>query len=375
MLITDLNDDELIIIFSYCTESDHKQLVRTCNLFEKLIEDNFFERKCRPFLMVSHMKAHPEVFERTLNGYMKYSERIKTHQNWMYGTCRQIVFFQHRENYESLLELDSNYLYTTALGQFNLFKRRRKDGIDTDPILSIGDKNDSKIASLKRRDYMIAGCRLSGTIFTYDEENEYNEEFVRDSIDPLLDLDFVGDFFVTTSRRDTIFHKLSCELGMYTFDFSKNLNIGFNSIDINPLCDKILGAKSDSLHIIEPVKALVSNSYLNRAQIYNTKWLNNNSFVFTSNTNPLCLIDTRDFKRQEFSCGNFSATSVDYDGNNGLIYGTLLGMIILCDIRMPRTFEKVFHLDTPAICRNVKSDERHLYISTDNAIHMLNFDY
>lgn len=376
MLITDLNDDELIIIFSYCTESDHKQLVRTCTLFEKIIEENFYERICRNLLMVSHMKNYPETFERTLNGYMKYSERIRTYQNWLYGTCRQIVFFQHRENYESLLELDSSYLYSTALGQFNVFKRRRKDGIDTDPIFTVGDKSDSKISSLKRWNNVIAGCRLSGTIFTFDDENEYNEEFVRDSCDPLLDLDFVGDFFVTTSRNETAFHKLSSELGMQTFDFCKNLNIGFHSIAINPSCDKILGAKSDSLHIIEPVKTLISNSYLNRSQIYNTKWLNNNTFVFTSYSNPLCLIDTRiDFKRQEFSCGNFTATSVDYDGNNGLIYGTLLGMMVLCDLRMPRTFEKVFHLDTPVICRNVKSDERHLYVSTDNAIHLLNFDY
>lgn len=152
--------------------------------------------------------------------------------------------------------------------------------------------------------------------------------------------------------------------------------IGFHSININPSCEKILGAKSDTLQIIDPVKALIYSSYLNRSQIYHTKWLENNTFVFTSYSSPLTLIDTRvDFKRQEFSCGNFTATSMDYDGKNGLIYGTLLGMMVLCDLRMPRTFERVFHLDTVAVCRNLISDERHLYVSTDNAIHLLNFDY
>lgn len=226
MLITDLNDDELIIIFSYCSEIDHKQLLKTCKSFEKIIEENFYEKKCRNSLMVSHIKNHPELFERTLNGYMKYSERIKTYQNWLFGMCRQIVFFQHRENYETILEMDNNHLYAASLGEFNVFKRRRKDGIDVEPILTVGNKNDSKISGLKRRDNMIAGCRFSGTIFTYDDEIEYNEEFVRDSCDPLLDLDFINDFFVAVSRNETSFHKLSTELGMQTFDFCKSMPTG-----------------------------------------------------------------------------------------------------------------------------------------------------
>lgn len=375
MLITDLNVDELLIIFSYCTETDHKHLLLTCRLFAKLIEENFYEKKCRNSLMVSHLKNYPEQFERTLHGHMRYSERIKIYQNWLFGTCRQIVFFQHRENYETLLEMDGNYLYTASLGEFNVYKRRRKDGIDIDPTFSCGSKSDSKISSLKRRDDFVAGCRYSGTILTYDTESEYNEEFVRDPCDPLLDIDFSRDFFIAVSRSETTFLKLSCELGMNSFDYCKSINIGYNTVNINPECSKILGAKMETLQLIDPVKATITNSYLNRSQVFQTKWLDNSTFVYTSYSNPLSVIDTRCDKGFEFSCGNFTATSIDYDGRNGLVYGTLLGMMVLCDLRMTQTFERVFHLDTPAIVKRVISDERHLYVSTDNAIHLLNFDY
>jgi hypothetical protein len=307
---------------------------------------------------------------------MKYAERLRVHQNWMYGTCRQMLSNQHRENYETHLEMDGVNLYTAALGEFNVYGRNHCDGFDIKPLFNAGNKNDSKITSLKRRGDMVVGSRAIGTIFTYDDENEYNEEFVRDSCDPLLDLDFYDENFVTVSRSETNFHRLSSELGMQTFDYVTSMNMGFNSINFNPTGEKILGSKLESLHLIDPVRNLVVNSYLNRSQVYQNKWLNSTSFVFTSYSSPLSLIDVRtDFKRKEFSCGNFTATSIDYDGRYGIIYGTLLGMMVLCDLRNMRTFERVFHLDTPAVCKHIVCDESHLYVSTDNAIHLLNFNF
>ncbi|KAG5671394.1 hypothetical protein PVAND_001592 [Polypedilum vanderplanki] len=375
MFITDLNIDELVIIFSYCNEIDHKNISKVCSLFEKIIEEHFFERKCRDSLMVTHMKNHYELFERTFKGDMKYADRLKIYQNWMYGTCQQIVFFQHRENYETILEMNYNYLYTSSLGKFNVYKRN-KNGIETKQFFSNGSDNTSRISSLKRRGNLIAGCKMNGSILTYDSDNGYNEEQVKNSSEQLNDIDFINDTFVTVSRSDLSFYKLSSELGLQTFDFCKNLNIGFKSINFNPSGERLLTTKADSLHILDPTIPTITHSYLNRTQVFNTKWLDNKNFVFTSYSSPLSLIDTRtEFRRSEFSCGNFTATCMDYDGRYGLIYGTLLGMMVLCDLRNVRTFERVFHLDASAICRHIISDEAHLYVSTDNAIHLLNFDY
>lgn len=376
MKITDLNDDELIVIFSKCSELDHRNIAKVCRMFEKVIEVHFNEKKCRNLLVVTHIKNYPELFERTLNGKMKYAERLRVHQNWMFGTCRQMSTNQHKENFETHLEMDCSNLYTAALGEFNVYRRNNSEGFDVQPIFSAGDKNDSKITSLKRRNDLIVGSRAMGTIFTYDEENEYNEEFVRDSCDPILDLDFYDENFVTVSRCETAFHRLSSELGCQTFDFVNLMSIGFNTINYNPTGEKIIGSKLESLHLIDPARSLVVNSYLNRSQVYHSKWLSSTSFVFTSYSSPLSLIDVReDFKRQEFSCGNFTATSIDYDGRYGIIYGTLLGMLVLCDLRNLRTFERVYHLDTSAVCRHIVSDESHLFVSTDNAIHLLNFNF
>lgn len=376
MKITDLNDDELILIFSKCSELDHRNIAKVCKIFEKVIEIHFNEKKCRNLLVVTHLKSHPELFEKTIGGKMKYAERLRVHQNWMYGTCRQMISNQHKENYETHLEMDSMNLYTAALGEFNVYRRNQCDGFDVEPLFAAGSKNDSKITSIKRRGDMVVGSRAMGTVFTYDDENEYNEEFVRFSCDPILDLDFYDENFVTISRSELNFHRLSSELDMQTFDFVGSMNMGFNSINFNPTGEKILASKLESLHLIDPVKSLVVSSYLNRSQVYHSKWLSDTSFVFTSYSSPLALIDVRtDFKRQEFSCGNFTATSVDYDGRYGIIYGTLLGMMVLCDLRNLRTFERVFHLDTPAVCRHIVCDESHLFVSTDNAIHLLNFNF
>lgn len=376
MLLTDLNLDELIIIFKYCSELDHRNIAKVCHFFEKVIEENFNEKKCRDLIIVSHLKEFPELFEKTLNGKMKYIDRLRVHQNWMYGTCKQMIFNQHRENYETHLEMDYYNLYTASLGEFNIYRRNQKDGFNADAIFSSGEKSDSKITSLKRRGEMIVGSRAKGTIFTYDDFNEYNEEFVHDSCDPLLDVDFMDENFVSVSRSETNFHRLSSELNMQTFDFVTSMNIGFSCINFNPLGDKLLGVKSESLHIVDGSRSTITNSYLNRSQVFHTKWLNSSTFLFTSYSNPLTLIDLRtDFKRQEFSCGNFTATCIDYDGRYGIIYGTLLGMMVLCDLRNLKTFERVFHLDTTTICRHLITDEAHLYVSTDNAIHLLNFNW
>ncbi len=80
MKVTDLNDDELILIFGYCSELDHRNIARTCKTFEKIIEEHFHEKKCRNLLVVTHLKRYPELFERTLNGELKYGERLRIHQ-------------------------------------------------------------------------------------------------------------------------------------------------------------------------------------------------------------------------------------------------------------------------------------------------------
>lgn len=376
MQITDLNDDVLIVIFKYCNELDHRSIAKACRVFEKVIEEHFNEKKCRNLILVSHMKNHPELFERTINEKMKYVDRLRVHQNWLYGACMQIQFNQHKENYETHLELEAFNLYTASLGEFHVYRRNKRDGIESGLVFSTGNKSDSKITSLKRRGDLVVGSRAMGTIFTYDEENEYNEEFVRDSCDPILDVDFIDKTFVTVSRSETNFHRLSSELGMQTFDYVSSMNFGFSCINFNPTGEKLLGVKSESLHLLDPSRSLITNSYLNRSQIFTTKWLSSTNFVFTSYSNPLTLIDIRtDFKRQEFSCGNFTATTLDYDGRYGIIYGTLLGMMVLCDLRNLRTFERVFHLDTTTVCRHLVCDESHLFVSTDNAIHLLNFNW
>jgi hypothetical protein len=376
MFLNDLNDDELILIFKFCSELDHRNIAKVCKLFDTIIEVHFNEKKCRNLLMVTHMKNFPAIFERTLHDTMKYSERLRIHQNWMFSSCQQLEFFQHRENYLTNLQMDQDCLYTSNLGEFNIFKRRRKDGIEVVPLFSAGAKNDSSITSLKRKGDMIAGSRSNGSIFTYSDSEGYNLEFVRDGCDALLDLDFFDDVFVTVTRSDTQFHRLGIEMGLQAFDtLETKVNVGLQTVNFNPNGEKILGTTAASFYLIDPETGAVINKSSNTSQIYSTQWVSNSSFLYTSWNNPLSLIDCRmELEQKKFSCGNFTATSIDYDGRFGVLYGTLLGMIILCDLRNPRTFERVFHLDTSTVCRRLISDESQLFVSTDNAIHLLNFN-
>lgn len=376
MFLTDLNDDELILIFKFCSELDHRNIAKVCKLFESLIEHHFNEIKCRNLLMVTHLKNYPDIFKRTLNEDMKFSERLRIHQNWMFSSSQQLVFFQHRENYLTHLQMDHENLFASSLGEFNIYKRCRKDGIKVDPIFAAGSKNDSTITSLKRKGDMVAGSRGNGSVFTYTDAEGYNMEFVCDGCDPILDLDFHNDVFVTATRSESKFHRLGMELEQLAFDaMDVKLDIGLQTVSFNPTGEKILGTRAEKFYLIDSTNGINLSTSSNNSQIYNTQWISENSFLFTSWNNTLSLIDCRtELKRQEFSCGNFTSTSIDYDGRFGVIYGTLLGMIILCDLRNPRTFERIFHVASPTVCRRLISDECHLFVSTDNAIHLLNFN-
>lgn len=375
MRVTDLNNDELIMIFKYCSTIDHRNLTKVCKKFEVLIETHFFEKLCRELLMVSHIKKFPEIFDRTLHKQMKFADRLRIHDNWTFGANEQVMFFQHRENYVTHLQMDDENLYTASLGEFNIYNRRSSDGILVDPIFSAGLKNDSMITSFKRNEEMIAGSRRNGSVFIYSENEGYNMEFLRDI--PIVDLDLFQDILITTTKADSKFHRMGSELDMLTFDSTDfTLDVGLESVNFNPLGDVILGTKEAKFYLIDSSTGLVSNECtIERPQIYNSLWINESSFLYTSWNSPLSLRDVRcDLKQQKFSCGNFTATSIDYDGRFGVIYGTLLGMLILCDLRNPDIFERVFHLHAPAICRAIKTDESNLFVSSDNAIHLLNFN-
>ena len=377
MFLTDLNDDELILIFNYCNELDHKNIAKVCKLFDVIIEAHFNEMKCRNLLMVTHVKNYPAIFERTFRGDLKFSERLRVHQNWVFGLCQQLIFFQHRENYTTHLELDQQHLYTAGLGEFNIYKRKRQDGIKVQPLFTAGAKKDSMITSLKRKGEMVAGSRANGSLFTYTDEEGYSMEYVRDGRDPIIDIDFHDDLFISVTKSDAIFHRLGTELDLLTFDtVDTNLNVGgLQTVNFNPTGEKILGTCGGTFNLLNADSGQVVNKSANKSQIYNIQWISEFSFLYSSWNNPLSLIDTRmSFEKQEFSCGNFTATAIDFDGRYGAIYGTLLGMLVLCDLRNAKTFERVLHLDTPTVCRRVISDELHLYASTDNAIYMLNFD-
>jgi hypothetical protein len=292
------------------------------------------------------------------------------------GSYQQMEFLQHRENYVTNLALNGQHLFTASLGEFSVFRRRQRDGIEVESVFSYGSKSDSTITSLKKKDEMVAGSRSNGSLFTYTDFDGYNTESVRNPKDPLVDFDFHEDIFVTTSSHDTQFHRLGRELGIPSFETVDNfvLKSGFDSINFNPLGDILLASKADVFFLIDPANGSTRCSYKNKLQVFESLWISESSFLYTSNCSPLSLIDCRmDFQKQEFSCGRFTATAIDYDGRYGIVYGTPLGMLVLCDLRKPQTFERVFHLEKSLWCRKVVSDASHFFISTYNAIHLFNF--
>lgn len=86
---------------------------------------------------------------------------------------------------------------------------------------------------------------------------------------------------------------------------------------------------------------------------------------------------------QQQICDNFTAVSMDFDGRFGVVYGSNLGIILLVDLRKPKHFERVYHvnhattqdggLEDPLTCRSLVCDERHLYVTTDHQLTLLDF--
>lgn len=73
---------------------------------------------------------------------------------------------------------------------------------------------------------------------------------------------------------------------------------------------------------------------------------------------------------------------MDYDGRFGVVYGSNLGIIVLVDLRKPKYFERIYHINCanddsgykdPLTCRSLVCDERHIYVTTDHQLTLLDF--
>ncbi|CAO1433103.1 unnamed protein product [Diamesa serratosioi] len=313
MLLDELIEDVLILIFSYLNEQDLKSVELTSVRCSEIIEKNFYERKCINLLMTSHVKNF-ELFRRT-NGALKYSDRLEINKNWTYGTFASTTFCQHRESYVPLMALDSSYFYTTQLGELKVFRRETKNGLKDEPYLVNGNKNDSVITDLMKKDETLAGCRENGSVFLYTEDDGFSEEFVFPNKSKINSLDFHGtNFFVSTKNQSKLLN-LTSELGILTFDTSKDLDDGYDNIRFDPTGTKILTIQDDNFYLIDSNTCQRTRHNFGKFQIFNTLWIDESCFLYTSYCNALTLIDCRmQFNKQEFSSGNFTATSIDFDG-------------------------------------------------------------
>lgn len=313
MLLDELIEDVLILIFSYLNEQDIKSLELSSKRFSEIIEKNFYERKCINLLMTSHVKNF-ELFRRTC-GVLKYSNRLEINKNWTYGTFASNTFFQHRESYVSIMALDSSYFYTTQLGELKVFQRDVKNGIKDKAFFFNGCKNDSIITDLIKKDETLAGCRENGSVFLYTEDEGYSEEFVFPNKNKINSIDFHGtNFFVATKNQSKLLN-LTSELGILTFDSSTVIDDGYENIRFDPTGTKILSTHADNIFLIDSNTSQRTPLNFGKFQIFNTLWIDESCFLYTSYCNALTLIDCRmDFKKQEFSSGNFTATSIDFDG-------------------------------------------------------------
>ena len=313
MLLDELIEDVLIIIFGYLNEQDIKSVELSSFRFSEIIEKNFYERKCINLLMASHVKNF-DVFRRTL-GVLKYSERLEINKNWTYGTFASTSFFQHRESYVPLMSLDSCNFYTTQLGEFKVFQRDVKNGLKDKATFINGSKKDSIITDMVKKDETLAGCRENGSVFLYTEDEGYSEEFVFANKDKINSLDFHGNNFFVASKNKSKILNLSSELGILTFDASTDFDDGYDNIRYDPTGTKILSTLNDNFYIIDSNTCQRTPLNFGKFQIFNTLWIDESCFLYTSYCNALTLIDCRmNFNKQEFSSGNFTATSIDFDG-------------------------------------------------------------
>lgn len=64
MLLTDLNDDVLALIFEKCSLDDALTLCYVCRRFQTVIECNTFIRKSLDLLLVGHRNRNAPVYQR-----------------------------------------------------------------------------------------------------------------------------------------------------------------------------------------------------------------------------------------------------------------------------------------------------------------------
>lgn len=58
--LTSLNEDVLLNVFKYCSETDRANLSKVSHKCEDIIEHNYYKKRCRDLLMTTDVKAFME---------------------------------------------------------------------------------------------------------------------------------------------------------------------------------------------------------------------------------------------------------------------------------------------------------------------------
>lgn len=119
------------------------------------------------------------------------------------------------------------------------------------------------------------------------------------------------------------------------------------------------------------------------------KWIRPDWFLFNMDPHYMSLVDTRAWPHlsNQKLFHHYRMTCFDFDGKHGVVCGTNVGLLVLIDLRKPSDCVRLYDLEKKdteyhpnhnflmrkTVCKELIFDERHLFLSTNNEVNLLNF--
>lgn len=173
LLLPQLPDDILLLLFAYADAQALGRLSQVCRRFQRLInKDTLWRSIAKVSLNTGLTRLGRDAFPQ-----IALKDRVKASRNWKHGRCRQEVTLRWKCNLLPWLQLDQQWLYLSQASDIRAYSLSRNGtGLRRRPIAVYTGHQDDVCRFVLNESQVVSGGG-NGKIIVYDTCNSFCTEY------------------------------------------------------------------------------------------------------------------------------------------------------------------------------------------------------